>query len=73
MAELKLHRINQHIARLRDDVVRPRARVSEASSSLIRYMKTTKDPLLPSLWGTVAKEEDPFHQPDANKGCCIVS
>ncbi|KAI0780409.1 hypothetical protein BD413DRAFT_1502 [Trametes elegans] len=46
MSELKLRRLTEHNQRLREDLARPRIRVSEASASLIRYCKTTKDPLV---------------------------
>lgn len=69
MAELKLRRLNEHNARLREDLARPRVRVSEASISLIRYCSNTKDPLLPSVWGPPGKGEDPYAPPDT--GCCI--
>lgn len=61
MSELKLRRLTEHNQRLREDLARPRMRVSEASSrcvaprplrprshppSLIRYCKTTKDHLV---------------------------
>ena len=49
MSELKLRRLTEHNQRLRDDLARPRIRVSEASASLIRYCKTTKDHLVRSL------------------------
>ncbi|KAG8801298.1 Guanine nucleotide-binding protein subunit gamma 1 [Serendipita sp. 398] len=50
MSELKLRRVTEHIQRLRDDLARPRIRVSEASMSLIRYTRSTKDPLVsPSI------------------------
>ncbi|RDB22170.1 Guanine nucleotide-binding protein subunit gamma [Hypsizygus marmoreus] len=45
MSELKLRRLVEHNQRLREDLARPRVRVSEASASLIRYCKTTKDHL----------------------------
>ncbi|KAJ7074193.1 G-protein gamma-like domain-containing protein, partial [Mycena amicta] len=53
MSELKLRRVIEHNQRLREDLARPRLRVSEASGSLIRYCKTTKDHLVPSVWGPV--------------------
>lgn len=49
MSELKLRRVTEHIQRLRDDLARPRIRVSEASLSLIRYTRQTKDPLVRSF------------------------
>lgn len=70
MSELKLRRLLEHNARLRDDLARPRVRVSEASASLIRYCKTTKDHLVPSVWGPVGRAEDPYSQ--KSSGCCSV-
>lgn len=65
MSELRYRRLLEHNQRLREDLARPRIRVSEASAryvtipivenqarhantprSLIRYCKTTKDPLV---------------------------
>lgn len=50
MSELKLRRLLEHNQRLREDLGRPRIRVSEASASLIRYCKTTTDHLVSSLF-----------------------
>ena len=53
MSELKLRRLLEHNQRLREDLGRPRIRVSEASASLIRYCKTTTDHLVsPSFRAT---------------------
>ncbi|KAA1469202.1 putative guanine nucleotide-binding protein gamma subunit [Dentipellis sp. KUC8613] len=72
MSELKLRRLTEHNQRLREDLSRPRIRVSEASASLIRYCKTTTDHLVPSVWGPVNKGEDPF-APPASQGCqCTI-
>ena len=46
MSELKLRRLLEHNQRLREDLGRPRIRVSEASASIIRYCKTTTDHLV---------------------------
>jgi hypothetical protein len=46
MSELKLRRLLEHNTRLREDLGRPRIRVSEASASIIRYCKTTTDHLV---------------------------
>ncbi|EMD38076.1 heterotrimeric G-protein gamma subunit [Gelatoporia subvermispora B] len=71
-SELKLRRLFEHNERLREDLMRPRIRVSEASASLIRYCKTTKDHLVPSVWGPVSKAEDPFGAPQ-KQGCqCVL-
>ncbi|KAH9928478.1 G-protein gamma subunit [Epithele typhae] len=73
MSELKLRRLTEHNQRLREDLARPRIRVSEASASLIRYCKTTKDPLVPSVWGPVPRADDPYQsQGGAGKGCCTI-
>ncbi|KAH9848873.1 G-protein gamma subunit [Lenzites betulinus] len=73
MSELKLRRLTEHNQRLREDLARPRIRVSEASASLIRYCKTTKDPLVPSVWGPVPRADDPYqNQSAAGKGCCLI-
>ncbi|CDO70022.1 hypothetical protein BN946_scf184354.g24 [Trametes cinnabarina] len=47
MSELKLRRLTEHNQRLREDLARPRIRVSEASKSLINYCKSTPDHLHP--------------------------
>ncbi|KAI0647563.1 G-protein gamma subunit [Trametes maxima] len=73
MSELKLRRLTEHNQRLREDLARPRIRVSEASASLIRYCKTTKDPLVPSVWGPVPRADDPYqNQGGSGKGCCVI-
>ncbi|ORX39199.1 G-protein gamma subunit, partial [Kockovaella imperatae] len=69
MAELKLRRLTEHNQRLREDLARPRARVSEASLSLIQYARSKKDPMLPSVWGAPGKGEDPYAPPEES-GCC---
>nr|XP_018259244.1 guanine nucleotide-binding protein subunit gamma [Kwoniella dejecticola CBS 10117]OBR81402.1 guanine nucleotide-binding protein subunit gamma [Kwoniella dejecticola CBS 10117] len=48
MAELKLRRLTEHNLRLRDDLARPRVRVSEASLGLLKYCTSTKDPMVSS-------------------------
>ncbi|KAK0196845.1 G-protein gamma subunit [Armillaria mellea] len=72
MSELKLRRLLEHNQRLREDLARPRVRVSEASASLIRYCKTTKDHLVPSVWGPVGRAEDPYGQQRTDCQCCSL-
>ncbi|KAF8077671.1 G-protein gamma subunit [Lyophyllum atratum] len=72
MSDLKLRRLVEHNQRLREDLARPRVRVSEASASLIRYCKTTKDHLVPSVWGPVGKSDDPYG-PTGTGGCSCCS
>ncbi|KAF8236261.1 G-protein gamma subunit, partial [Tricholoma matsutake] len=72
MSDLKLRRLVEHNQRLREDLSRPRMKVSEASASLIRYCKTTKDHLVPSVWGPVGRADDPYGQQNAG-GCACCS
>lgn len=46
-------------------------RLSLARCSLIRYCRTTRDFLVPSVWGPVQKHEDPY-APQGGGGCCEV-
>ncbi|EPQ30615.1 uncharacterized protein PFL1_02139 [Pseudozyma flocculosa PF-1] len=71
MSELKLRRLTEHNQRLKEDLDRPRIRVSEASQSLINYCKSTRDYLVPSVWGQVDKREDPYAPPGS--GCSCVA
>ncbi|KDN53394.1 putative guanine nucleotide-binding protein gamma subunit [Tilletiaria anomala UBC 951] len=72
MSELKLRRLTEHNMRLKEDLDRPRVKVSEASASLIRYCKTTKDYLVPSVWGPVDKREDPYAPHGGGCECAIM-
>ncbi|KAI4277891.1 MAG: hypothetical protein LQ337_001437 [Flavoplaca oasis] len=71
MADLKLRRLNELNSRLKEDLERPRIKVSEASMSLIQYCQNTRDFMVPSLWGQVDKREDPY-APQQPNGCCTV-
>lgn len=43
------------------------------SHSLIRYCKTTRDYLCPSVWGPVEKGADPYaNQSSGGGGCCLI-
>ena len=42
-----------------------------SDSSLIQYTKTTKDYMVPSVWGPVDKRDDPY-APASQGGCCVV-
>ncbi|KLO10558.1 G-protein gamma subunit [Schizopora paradoxa] len=72
MSELKYRRLCEHVERLREDLARPRARVSTASQALIDYCKATKDPLVPSVWGTLGKHEDPYAPTEAGCNCVVM-
>ena len=58
MSEIKLRRLTELNTRLREDLDRPRIKVSEACESLIAYTKTSKDYMVPSVWGQIDKKED---------------
>ncbi|KAF2461433.1 G-protein complex gamma subunit Ste18/GpgA [Lineolata rhizophorae] len=72
MAELKLRRLTELNARLKEDLERRRIPVSEAALDLIAFTdKEPKDFMVPSRWGAVPKNEDPY-APQQSGGCCIV-
>ncbi|KAI9829248.1 MAG: Guanine nucleotide-binding protein subunit gamma [Sarea resinae] len=71
MADLKLRRLTELNLRLREDLERPRVKVSDAAMSLIAYTNQTKDFMVPSIWGSVDKREDPY-APQQSGGCCTV-
>ncbi|TAQ85413.1 hypothetical protein B7494_g6258 [Chlorociboria aeruginascens] len=60
MADLKLRRLTELNNRLREDLERERIPVSQAAKSIISYTNSTKDFMVPSVWGTVEKREDPY-------------
>ncbi|KAL5327032.1 hypothetical protein ACEPPN_004722 [Leptodophora sp. 'Broadleaf-Isolate-01'] len=60
MADLKLRRLTELNTRLREDLERERIPVSQASKSIISYTNSTKDFMVPSVWGTVDKKDDPY-------------
>lgn len=60
MADLKLRRLTELNTRLREDLERERIPVSQAARSIINYTNSTKDFMVPSVWGTVDKREDPY-------------
>jgi guanine nucleotide-binding protein subunit gamma len=72
MAELKLRRLQELNARLKEDLERRRIPVSEAANDLISFTeKEPKDFMVPSKWGTVDKRDDPY-APQQSNGCCII-
>ncbi|KAK4157997.1 guanine nucleotide-binding protein subunit-like protein [Chaetomidium leptoderma] len=71
MADLKLRRLTELNSRLREDLDRERIPVSQASKSIIAYCNSTRDYMVPSVWGPVPKGDDPY-APQQSGGCCIV-
>ncbi|EHY53970.1 Guanine nucleotide-binding protein subunit gamma [Exophiala dermatitidis] len=73
MADLKLRRLQELNIRLKEDLERPRVKVGEAALSLINYCNSTRDYMVPSVWGQVDRKEDPYNpQSGGSDGCCIV-
>ncbi|KAI7832620.1 GGL domain-containing protein [Gamsiella multidivaricata] len=68
VSEVKLRRFLEHNQRLREQLQMPRIRVSEASQSLIGYVTSTGDPLLPMIWGSSGS--DPFVKKSSK--CCNI-
>ncbi|KAI1164067.1 G protein gamma subunit [Nemania serpens] len=71
MADLKLRRLTELNSRLREDLERERIPVSQAANSIIAYCNSTRDYMVPSVWGPVLKGEDPYAPPQS-AGCCVV-
>ncbi|KAK7750945.1 Guanine nucleotide-binding protein subunit gamma [Diatrype stigma] len=71
MADLKLRRLTELNSRLREDLERERIPVSQASKSIIAYCNSTRDYMVPCVWGAVPRGEDPY-APQQSGGCCLV-
>ncbi|KAJ2082169.1 Guanine nucleotide-binding protein subunit gamma [Coemansia sp. RSA 988] len=71
MSEHKLRKIVEHNNRLKEQLELPRIPVSQASESLISFVTSTKDYLLPSVWGP--PPHDPFaSQTSGGCGCSVM-
>ncbi|KAF9357168.1 hypothetical protein BGX26_004137 [Mortierella sp. AD094] len=68
VSEVKLKRFLEHNNRLREQLEMRRVPVSEACHSLTQFVTTTRDPLLPIIWGV---GPDPFAK--QSSGCCNIS
>lgn len=71
MADLKLRRLTELNNRLREDLERERIPVSIAAKSIISYCNGTRDYMVPSVWNSVPKGEDPY-APQQSSGCCAI-
>ncbi|ANB11716.1 Ste18p [Sugiyamaella lignohabitans] len=71
MYHLKLKRMIERNARLRNELAKDRIYASNACLSLIRYMHTTRDRLIPPLWGYLEEEESVIEEPSST--CCTIS
>jgi guanine nucleotide-binding protein subunit gamma len=72
VSEQKLKKLLENNQRLRYQLDMPRIPVSEASISLINYVKTTKDYLVPSVWGPVDRKDDPY-APQRTSPCAFCA
>ncbi|ORX54601.1 hypothetical protein DM01DRAFT_1407427 [Hesseltinella vesiculosa] len=70
LAEMKLRRVLQQNQNLKAQLETTRLPVSQASQSLIKYCQSTKDPLIPSIWGPA--ENDHFVPLRKKWKCCTV-
>ncbi|KAG0234661.1 hypothetical protein BGW42_006281 [Actinomortierella wolfii] len=68
VSDTKLKKFQEHNQRLREQLEMHRITVSEASQGLIKYVTTTRDALIPSLWGMPSS--DPFSK--KSSGCCTI-
>ncbi|KAI1812094.1 GGL domain-containing protein [Poronia punctata] len=71
MAGLKLRRLTELNSRLREDLERERIPVSQAAKSIIAYCNSTRDYMVPSVWGPLPRSDDPY-APQQNATCCVV-
>ncbi|KAG0370297.1 hypothetical protein BGZ54_006983 [Gamsiella multidivaricata] len=69
VSDVKLKRFLEHNQRLKEQLEMRRITVSEASQSLIKFVTSTKDSLMPNQWGNASS--DPFLK--QSSGCCTVS
>ncbi|KAG0169139.1 hypothetical protein DFQ28_003881 [Apophysomyces sp. BC1034] len=72
ISETKLNRLLEFNQRLKEQLDVPRITVSSASTSLIDFCKSTRDPMVPSVWGPIDKKDDPFAPANGGGGCCVV-
>ncbi|ORZ02283.1 G-protein gamma subunit [Syncephalastrum racemosum] len=70
IAEAKLNRLLDYNRQLKDQLNIQRVTVSAASDSLFEFCQSTKDPMVPSVWGPMEKHEDPFAA--KNKNCSLM-
>ncbi|KAK9703757.1 Guanine nucleotide-binding protein subunit gamma [Basidiobolus ranarum] len=71
MSEQKLKKMLEQNNRLREQLDLPRVPVSQASQMLIKYVSTTRDYLVPSVWGTPGAN-DPFVNKSSGCECTIL-
>ncbi|ORY06433.1 guanine nucleotide-binding protein subunit gamma [Basidiobolus meristosporus CBS 931.73] len=71
MSEQKLKKMIEQNSRLREQLDLPRVPVSQASQMLIKYVTTTRDYLVPSVWGTPGAN-DPFVSKSSGCECTIL-
>ncbi|GJN67787.1 hypothetical protein PLICBS_001829 [Purpureocillium lilacinum] len=71
-APLQLKRIESHNLRQQEELSRERVPVSVAAMSIVKYCNETKDYMVPSVWGRIPRDEDPYATKQSNGGCCTA-
>ncbi|CAO3671364.1 unnamed protein product [Rhizopus stolonifer] len=72
ISEAKLNKLLEENQHLKQQLDVPRIPISEASSSLISFCSENVDPLVPSVWGSILKEEDAFSSAKPNRRCIVM-
>ncbi|UNI21287.1 Guanine nucleotide-binding protein subunit gamma [Purpureocillium takamizusanense] len=70
-AQLQLKRIEKINLRQQEELGRERVPVSVAAMSIVKYCSETKDYMVPSAWGRIPRDEDPYATKQSN-GCCTA-
>ncbi|KAK9448908.1 GGL domain-containing protein [Limtongia smithiae] len=69
--ELKLQRIQLFRDQALDELNREREPASAAVARITQYTKSTKDYMIPSVWGPIERKDDPYIPQQADT-CCII-
>ncbi|KAG7747824.1 hypothetical protein KL911_002945 [Ogataea haglerorum] len=75
MKTMKLERLNQYNNRLKQELARERINASNSSLMIIKYTETTRDGLIPELWGPSESRYSEKQQVRAAKQesrCCTI-
>ncbi|KAG7817383.1 hypothetical protein KL928_004118 [Ogataea angusta] len=76
MKNMKLERLNQYNNRLKQELARERINASNSSLMIIKYTETTRDGLIPELWGPPQSRYSEKQQVRATKQearCCAIA
>ncbi|ORY73903.1 hypothetical protein BCR37DRAFT_389979 [Protomyces lactucae-debilis] len=73
LLQLRLRSVQRQVATLKEEFDRPCIATSEACRNLIDYTMSTRDTLVPSVWGKAPAEEREFMGSTTSPGCCSIS